>query len=74
MQIVGKIIYVGFIYTVRQVASVYSLGTDRTENTYAISSNVACVSVAAITLQRPLFTGPLLSNGYCKAAYFSVVA
>jgi hypothetical protein len=30
--------------------------------------------VAAITWQRPLFIEPLLSNGYCLAAYFAVVA
>jgi hypothetical protein len=34
---------------------------------------VACMSVTAITWQRPLFTEPLLSNGYCTAAYFEVV-
>jgi hypothetical protein len=31
-------------------------------------------SVAAIPLQRPLFTESLPSNGGCVAAYFAVVA
>jgi hypothetical protein len=29
---------------------------------------------AAIIYQRPLFTEPLPSKGYCTAAYFKVVA
>jgi hypothetical protein len=48
---------------------------DCIENTASISSSiVACVSVAAITQQPLLFIEPLLSNGYCIAAYFAVVA
>jgi hypothetical protein len=56
-------------------SSLYSLGTDHPENTALKSSYiVACVFVAAITQQRPLFTEQLLSDGYCIAAYFAVVA
>jgi hypothetical protein len=55
--------------------SLCNLSTGHTENTASNSSSViACVYVAAITYQRPLFTEPLLSNSYCMTAYFIVVA
>jgi hypothetical protein len=48
---------------------------DRIEKTASNSSSiVVCVSVAAITLQWLLFTEPLLTNSYCIAAYFAVIA
>jgi hypothetical protein len=55
--------------------SLYSIGTDSTENTTYYSSFVGeCVSVAAITQQRSLFAELLLRNGCNMADYFAVVA
>jgi hypothetical protein len=53
----------------------YTLRTDSREDTVSISSStVACLSAAAIILQRPLFKEPLLSSGYFMAVYFALVA
>jgi hypothetical protein len=69
--------HVIFLTTVSRLPSngnwplLHRLGTDCTESTVSSSFPVvACVFVAAIALQRPLFTEPL---GCFKAAYFVVV-
>jgi hypothetical protein len=47
---------------------------DGTENTSANSPIVACLTVEAITYERPLFTESLQWNGCCIATYFAVAA